>query len=63
MSLPRTLIRDIGSRVGAEVKVQGWVKTIRDQKKMQFLIIRDHTGVVQATVERSPGKADTLRRA
>lgn len=57
MSLPRTLIRDIGSRVGAEVKVQGWVKTIRDQKKMQFLLLRDHTGVVQATVERSPAKA------
>lgn len=53
----RTLIKDIANHIGQEVTIQGWVKTIRDQKKMQFLIIRDHTGVVQATVERSPEKA------
>ncbi len=56
-SLPRTLIKDIRSRVGDLAKVQGWIKTIRDQKKMQFLLVRDHTGVVQATVERSPARA------
>ncbi len=56
-SLPRTLIKDIRKAVGSEAKVQGWVKTIRDQKKMQFLLVRDHTGVVQATVERSAAKA------
>ncbi|MGH9198776.1 MAG: aspartate--tRNA(Asn) ligase, partial [Acidimicrobiia bacterium] len=51
------MIKDIRKAVGSEAKVQGWVKTIRDQKKMQFLIVRDHTGVVQATVERSAAKA------
>ncbi len=56
-ALPRTLIKDLRSRVGDEVKVQGWVKTIRDQKRVQFLILRDHTGVTQATTERSPDKA------
>jgi nondiscriminating aspartyl-tRNA synthetase len=57
ISLPRTLIKDIRNLVGSDAKIQGWVKTIRDQKKMQFLLIRDHTGMVQATVERSPAKA------
>ncbi len=49
----RTLIRDLPGCIGQEVRVQGWVRTIRDQKRIQFLIVRDHTGLVQATVERS----------
>ncbi len=30
-----------------KVKVQGFLQTLRDQKKMQFLILRDLTGLVQ----------------
>lgn len=55
--MPRTLIKDLPTRVGQDVTVRGWVKTIRDQKRVQFLIIRDHTGLAQATVERAPGRA------
>ncbi len=43
----RTLAVDVGSCEGQEVVVRGFVDTIRNQKKMQFLIIRDHTGKVQ----------------
>lgn len=53
----RTLIKDVVRSTGHEVKIQGWVKTIRDQKRVQFLLVRDHTGLVQATVERAPGNA------
>jgi aspartyl-tRNA synthetase len=53
----RTLIKDLPTRVGQHVRVHGWVRTIRDQKRVQFLIVRDHTGVVQATVERADTKA------
>ncbi len=52
--MKRTLVRGLSERVGAEVKVQGWVHAVRDQKERQFLIVRDHTGRVQVTVERSP---------
>lgn len=55
--MQRTLLKDLRDHIGSEVKIQGWVKAIRDQKKMQFLIVRDHTGVVQATAQRSPEKA------
>lgn len=55
--MPRTLVKDLRSHVAQDVKIQGWIKTIRDQKRVQFLIIRDHTGLAQATVERSPDKA------
>src|SRR5574337_159424 len=55
--MQRTLIKDLRAAVGREVTVQGWVKAIRDQKRVQFLILRDPTGLAQATVERSREKA------
>ena len=42
----------LAEAVGSVVKVQGWVNTVRVQKTMQFLIMRDHTGDVQITNER-----------
>jgi len=50
----RTLVRDLTTRVDDEVLVQGFVHAIRDQKAVQFLVIRDHTGMVQAVIERNP---------
>jgi nondiscriminating aspartyl-tRNA synthetase len=45
--MERMLIADLRSAVGQTVKIQGWLQTLRDQKKMQFLILRDPTGLVQ----------------
>jgi len=53
----RTLIKDLPARVGQHVRIQGWVRTIRDQKRIQFLVVRDHTGTAQATVERAEANA------
>jgi len=53
----RTLIKDLRAHVGREVRVQGWIRTVRDQKRIQFLILRDHTGVCQAVVEKSDARA------
>lgn len=50
--MERTLISDLPKRIDHDVKIQGWTQTIRDQKKMQFLILRDQTGLVQVTHER-----------
>jgi aspartyl-tRNA synthetase len=47
------LLKDLVAHVDSEVMVQCWVKTVRDQKRVQFLIIRDHTGTAQATLPRS----------
>ncbi len=49
----RTLIKDLRGSIGASVTIQGWLQTLRDQKKMQFLVIRDHTGAVQVVVEKA----------
>jgi aspartyl-tRNA synthetase len=45
--MERTYIGNLKQAVGQTVKVNGYVETIRDQKKMQFLIVRDTTGLVQ----------------
>lgn len=47
--MERTVIKDLPSQIGKTVKIQGWLQTLRDQKSMQFLIMRDMTGLVQAT--------------
>lgn len=45
---PRTLILDLSSLPdGQEVAVSGWVDTVRDQKKVQFVVLRDESGALQ----------------
>ena len=43
----RTPIGSLSEHINQEVTIQGWLQTLRDQKKMQFLILRDRTGLVQ----------------
>jgi aspartyl-tRNA synthetase len=45
--MERTEIKDLRSAVGESVTIYGWLQTLRDQKKLQFLIMRDPTGMVQ----------------
>lgn len=46
------MVKDLSLHIGEEVAVRGWVDTIRDQKKRQFLILRDSSGLVQAINEK-----------
>ena len=43
----RTLIKDLAALPDGPVTVAGWVDTVRDQKKVQFVILRDESGAVQ----------------
>jgi aspartyl-tRNA synthetase len=43
----RTLIKDLGGKIGEQVRIRGRVDTIRNQGKIVFLIIRDRTGKIQ----------------
>ncbi|WP_308798624.1 aspartate--tRNA(Asn) ligase [Agromyces silvae] len=43
----RTLIKDLAALPDGPVTVAGWVETVRDQKKVQFIILRDETGAAQ----------------
>lgn len=45
---PRTLIKNLAHLEDASsVQVSGWVETVRDQKKVQFVVLRDETGALQ----------------
>jgi nondiscriminating aspartyl-tRNA synthetase len=43
----RVLIKDLATSPDGPVTVAGWVETVRDQKKVQFVVLRDETGAVQ----------------
>jgi asparaginyl-tRNA synthetase len=47
-------IEDIldGGFKGKTVCIRGWVHRIRKQKKMVFVLLRDHTGVIQTVVKK-----------
>jgi nondiscriminating aspartyl-tRNA synthetase len=51
--MERTLVRDAGKKVGQLVALRGFVQTVRNQKAVQFMILRDHTGLIQVIAERS----------
>ncbi|RFA16850.1 aspartate--tRNA(Asn) ligase [Subtercola boreus] len=43
----RVLIKDLPALADGTVTVSGWVETVRDQKKVQFVVLRDESGAVQ----------------
>jgi aspartyl/asparaginyl-tRNA synthetase len=49
----RTWVAELPHSLGSIVRVSGFVETIRDQKRMQFLVLRDRTGAVQLTHEKA----------
>jgi asparaginyl-tRNA synthetase len=54
-------VEDIGSHAGADIEVRGWVYNKRSSGKVRFLLVRDGTGIVQATLF-SAQKDDPLFR-
>ena len=43
----RSIIKHLSAQPEGEVTVSGWVETVRDQKKVQFVILRDESGAAQ----------------
>jgi aspartyl-tRNA synthetase len=43
----RVLVKNLGARTDGPVTVSGWVETVRDQKRVQFIVLRDESGAVQ----------------
>lgn len=48
--MKRTYIKDL---TDGNVRIKGYIEIIRDQKQMQFVLVRDVTGVVQVTVSKT----------
>ena len=45
---PLISIAEVVNHLGAEVEVQGWVHKHTDKGRLQFILVRDGTGVLQA---------------
>ena len=59
-----TPIGSLRQHIGEQVKIQGWLQVLRDQKKMQFLIVRDRSGAVQVAFwrESDPALAEQISK-
>jgi len=55
--MERTLIEKIKEKAGQQIKVAGFVHTIRDQGSIKFLIIRDISGTIQVVVTKAKPEA------
>jgi asparaginyl-tRNA synthetase len=51
--MQRTEIESVGSYVGEEVLLTGWVYNKRSSGKIQFIILRDGTGIIQCVIDLS----------
>ena len=58
----RILIKNLPAKSEGSVSVAGWVDKVRDQKKVQFVVLRDETGAAQLVHPRSsdPDTGETL---
>ena len=45
--MPRVPIAELKEHLDSTVELRGWAQAIRDQKSMQFLVLRDETGLAQ----------------
>jgi aspartyl-tRNA synthetase len=54
----RTLIKNLAALDDGPVTVSGWVDTVRDQKKVQFVVLRDESGAVQLVNPRTDETAE-----
>ncbi len=48
--MKRTLTADLPGAIGKRVGVSGWVHALRDQKRVQFIVLRDETGLAQVVL-------------
>jgi len=57
--MERTLVSQIGEKVGKEVRLCGWVSKWRDHGKIVFIDLRDRTGSVQVIGDQKLGDLRT----
>ncbi len=49
--MKRTFVQEVTKHIGKEVLVKGWVASRRDHGGLIFIDVRDHTGIVQITIQ------------
>lgn len=49
--MSRVLANEIAKHIGSQVNVRGWLNNIRAFGKLNFLLLRDRTGLIQIVIE------------
>ncbi|MBI3442370.1 MAG: aspartate--tRNA(Asn) ligase [Candidatus Sungbacteria bacterium] len=55
--MERTRIGDLKQHIGGQVTIAGFVQVIRDQGSIQFLLVRDISGIVQVVITKDKTEA------
>lgn len=53
MNMTRTLIKETTQKIGEQIRVAGWVNTVRSHGKIIFIDLRDRTGILQIVCQAS----------
>ncbi len=53
-------VKDIKNYIGKEIEFSGFIDVVRDKKWVQFVILKDSTGKVQLTIEKSEEKNNEM---
>ena len=58
--MKKVFVNELGNYIDKEITFSGFVDVVRDKKWVQFVILRDSTGKVQMTVEKSEEKNNSI---
>jgi nondiscriminating aspartyl-tRNA synthetase len=58
----RTPIAELASKIGERVTIRGWAQAVRDQKRMQFLVVRDESGLAQVVLAKEDPPSELSER-
>jgi nondiscriminating aspartyl-tRNA synthetase len=62
VDVERTLTSELREKVGQQATVRGWVQALRDQKKIQFVILRDEGGLAQVALPKEDPPSELNER-
>jgi nondiscriminating aspartyl-tRNA synthetase len=58
----RTLIAELPGLISERVRLRGWVQALRDQKRVQFIVLRDETGLAQVVLAKTDPPSELNER-
>jgi aspartyl-tRNA synthetase len=60
--MERTPIADLPQKLDEQVRIRGWVNALRDQKRVQFIVVRDETGMAQVVLPKDEPPSELNER-
>jgi nondiscriminating aspartyl-tRNA synthetase len=58
----RTSVVELPQKIDQRVKLRGWVNALRDQKRVQFIVLRDETGMAQVVLGKDDPPSELNQR-